>query len=202
MGILLLAQLEIAPPDGGVELGPVGRRRESLEEQGQRLLMAAQAVEGPGHLGPKRRDLSRLGAAHRGQLSEGLLQWRKGGLVLAQVEEGRAHPDPGVQVIRVALERDLERRQRQVGPAETKSTPPEPVVEPLPGWLATERALERDDRPPEIAEQVLGPPEKRAAVVVLRVERQGIAELLAGRRVVPRFEQHLAPREGRPRLRD
>src|SRR5207249_704093 len=129
--------------------------------------------------------------------SERALERGEGSLVAAQREERRAQADHGIRVVRIPVEGGPERGEGQAQPAEAEAAPAQPVVEALPRRLPPERSLERDDRPPEITEEVLGPPEERSSLVMIWIEAQGLAQALAGLFKLPRLEEGLAAREGR-----
>src|SRR6185295_11728868 len=119
----------------------------------------------------------------------------KSRLVVGPLELCRAETTEGVDVVGIAVERGLERRGGHLVAAETEPTPTQTVVETFPRRLTPQRRLERDDGAAEVSEEILGPPEHRSGLVVLRIERRRLRELIARLPVFARLEQRVSPRE-------
>src|SRR2546430_6187926 len=159
--------------------------------------MPLQVVQAPRHLAPQDRDLRRLGAQEAPRSLKGLLERRKGGFVVAALELSRAQTVQGVDVVRISVQRGLKRGSGELVPAQAKPTPSETVGETLPGRLTPECGLERNGRPAEVSEEILGPREQRPGLVMLGVERGRLGKLITCLLVLALLEQDAAAREAR-----
>src|SRR5205807_5094031 len=90
-----------------------------------------------------------------------------------------------------------ETRKRRAGTGQAKPTPSETVGETLPGRLTPECGLERNGRPAEVSEEILGPREQRPGLVMLGVERGRLGKLITCLLVLALLEQDAAAREAR-----
>src|SRR5436309_1316316 len=90
-----------------------------------------------------------------------------------------------------------ERGDREVISLEPNPTPSQAVVQAFPGRLATERALERDDRALEVTDEVLGPGEQGSRLVVVRIQDDGFAQKVSRLAELARLEKGPALVEGR-----
>src|SRR5439155_21334510 len=193
----LLTELDVAPPDAYLELDIARRRRARTGERRQRVAIAADVVEAPCHLRSQRRRFHRFVAEERPRPPERLLERRQSEVVLAQLEVGRPQTIQGIGVVRITIQRRPERGDREVISLEPNPTPPQAVVQAFPGRLATERALERDDRAPEVTDEVLGPGEKGSRLVVVRIQDDGFAQKVSRLAELARLEKGPALVEGR-----
>src|SRR5262249_53983933 len=102
-GFRLLAELELAPADPVVEPVPVGRRADSLPEEGEGIPVPAEVVEGPGDLGPDPGHLRGLGAEERLEASQRGLERRQRLLVTTELELCGPEASQRVHVVGVAV---------------------------------------------------------------------------------------------------
>src|SRR5262249_60695791 len=153
--VSLLAELHVAPPHAHEGLVRGRSRQVGSDEHRERLPVTPHVVEGPGDLVSERRRLRGVGPDQSPRPTKRLLEQRESRIVLPQREERRPHAIAGIDVVRIAIERWPKCHARQMVAGESGPTPPEPVVETLPRRLTANRALERDNRFPEFAGEVL-----------------------------------------------
>src|SRR6516225_1596791 len=128
--------------------------------------MTLEVVKTPRDLAPEDRHLRSLGAQGEPRPVEGLLERGQRRFVVAPVELGRAKAVESVDVVGIAVERGRERRGGHLIAPEPQPAPPQTVVQALPRRLTPKRGLERDRRAAEIAQEILGPAEKRPRLIV------------------------------------